>query len=91
MKAFSTGGTTLSRRVPSAYKTAYFKAEAVAVGNIDHNNAKVPVTNGAAALVPPKEAAWPSEPKLVMFSAGALMPQRPVERPKFDALIGRQR
>ena len=61
---------------------------AVAAGNSDHTNAIAPVTKGTATLVPPNVTDWPSEPRLVMPSPGALNPPLPMELPRFDNFIG---
>jgi hypothetical protein len=49
----------------------------------------VPVTKGAAALVPLKVRGLPLVPRLVMFCPGALSPRLPIESLKFDSLVGR--
>jgi hypothetical protein len=72
------------RRVVYVWVTANLTSAAVAVGNSDHNSAIAPVTNGVAALVPPKVSGLPSAPRLVMASPGALRPRLPIELPKFD-------
>lgn len=82
--AFSNGGTTVVRLVPEVVVSASFTDAAVALGKVDTNNAIAPVTNGAAALVPPKAGGWPLTPKLVMPSPGALSPRRPMEFPRFE-------
>ena len=46
----------------------------------DNNNVMVPVTNGAAALVPPNVGALPLTPRLVTPSPGALSPRLPYEK-----------
>lgn len=84
VQAFSKGGTTVVRLIPDAVMSASFTEAAVAFGNIDSNNAIVPVTNGAAALVPPKVGGWPLIATLVMPSPGALSPRRPIEFPRFE-------
>ncbi len=60
-----------------------------AAGNSDHNSAIAPVTNGAAALVPPNFPDPPPGPRLAMFSPGALKPCLPIEEPRLDAAITR--
>src|SRR5690349_17897880 len=82
--AFSSGGTTVVRLAPDAVVIASFTAAALAFGNIDSNNAIAPVTNGAAALVPPKAGDWPLIARLVILSPGALSPWRPIELPRFE-------
>jgi hypothetical protein len=63
---------------------AILRSDAVATENIDCNSAIVPVTNGAAALVPLKIGELPLAPRLVMPSPGAASPRRPIEFPKFE-------
>ena len=82
--AFSNGGTTVVRLVPEAIVIASFTAAAVAVSKSDSNNAIAPVTNGAAALVPPKVGGLSFTLKLVTPSPGALSPRRPMELPRFE-------
>ena len=47
-----------------------------------------PVTKGAAALVPPEVTGFPSIPRLVTASPGAMSPRRAIELPRFDARNG---
>jgi hypothetical protein len=68
---------------------ANFTPAAPAAGNSDQSNAVVPVTNGAAALVPLKVRGFPLVPRLVIFCPGALSPLLPIESPRFDSLAGR--
>ena len=82
--AFSNGGTTVVRLLPDAVVMASFTAATVAFGNVDSSNAMAPVTNGAAALVPPNVGALPFTLKLVIPSPGALSPRRPIELPRFE-------
>ena len=82
-QASNKGGTTVDRRT-GARATAIFSSAAVAFGNIDFSNAMAPVTNGAAALVPPNVGDLSLAPRLVMPSPGALSPRRPIEFPKFE-------
>jgi hypothetical protein len=77
-----------SRRVPGAWVTASLICTAVAAGNSDHNSAIVPVTKGAATLVPPSVSGCPSALKLVTASPGAVKPRLPIELPRFDSFIG---
>src|SRR5215471_9096573 len=73
--ASSNGGTTVVRRGPPAFVTAHLTSAAPAVGNSDHKSAIVPVTKGAAALVPPAVTEPDSGPRLVMPTPGALRPR----------------
>jgi hypothetical protein len=82
--ASNKGGTTVDRPSTCARVKAIFNSAAVAFGNIDFNNAMAPVTNGAAALVPPNVGDLALVPRLVMPSPGALSPRRPIEFPKFE-------
>ena len=68
--------------------TASLMLAALALGNWDHSSAIVPVTKGAAALVPPNFCTLPFGPRLVMFSPGALSPCIPIDRARFDSLSG---
>src|SRR5438874_521513 len=67
---------------------ANFILVGVASGNSDHKRAMVPVTNGAATLVPPEVTGLPLAARLVMFSPGARSPCLPIEFPKFDWCSG---
>jgi hypothetical protein len=49
----------------------------------------VPVTKGAAALVPENVKAVPLAPRLVIACPGAHNPRRPIDPPKLDSLVGR--
>src|ERR1700674_5614506 len=71
-----------------ALVTASLMAVAVAAGNSDQSSAMAPVTNGAAALVPPNVSDLPSGPRLVMFSPGASRPRLPIELPRLEWLVG---
>src|SRR5271155_2580972 len=77
-----------ARRGACAWITANLISAALAPGNSDQRSAIAPVTKGAAALVPPKVFAFPSIPRLVIFSPGALSPHLPMDFPKFDSLSG---
>src|SRR5271166_534031 len=68
---------------------ANFTSDAPASGNSDQSNAIVPVTKGAAALVPLKVRGLPFVPRLVIFCPGALSPPLPIESPRFDSPVGR--
>jgi hypothetical protein len=57
---------------------------AAAFGKIDHRSAIVPVTNGAAALVPLIRVYCPPGAVLVIFTPGAISPLLPIEPPKLD-------
>jgi hypothetical protein len=83
-QASNRGGTTVFRRAALFCKTAYLISVGVALGNADHKRAIVPVTKGAAALVPPNVSDWPSEPRLVISSPGALSPRLPAELARFE-------
>ena len=72
------------RRREKGRVMASFIAAAEAFGNSDHSSATAPVTNGAAALVPPKVSGLPSAPRLVIPSPGAPSPRRPIELPRFE-------
>ena len=75
----------MERRSAVVLVTEIFRSAAVALGNIDFNSANVPVTNGAATLVPLNVGGLPSVPTLVMRYPGALRPRRPIEFPKFES------
>jgi len=62
---------------------------ASAAGNSDQSKATVPVTNGAAALVPLSIWDPPVAPRLVTLFPGAIRPFVPIERPRFDFVSGR--
>ena len=62
-----------------------------ACGNSDHKSAIVPVTKGAAALVPPDICCLPFVPRLMIPKPGAIKPRWPMERPRFDLEMGRPR
>ena len=79
----------LLRSVLPACVTANLIRAALAPGNSDQSNAMVPVTKGAAALVPAKVCGLPSAPRLTMFSPGAESPHLPMELPRFDSGVGR--
>ena len=84
-QASNRGGTIVVRLGAYACVAANFTASTVAAGNSDHNSAIVPVTKGAAALVPPDVSDLPaSTPRLVMPSPGALKPRLPIEFPRLD-------
>src|SRR5258708_3545236 len=87
-QASSKGGAMLLRAGLPARITANLIWAAVALGNSDQSSAIVPVTNGAAALVPPNIAGLPSVPRLVIFSPGAASPRLPIELPRFDSVVG---
>ena len=72
------------RRGEEAWVTACRTSVAVALGNSDHNSAIAPVTKGAATLVPLHVSGWPSAPRLVTASPGALRPRLPIALPKFE-------
>src|SRR5260221_420038 len=80
--ASNKGGTTAD--LLGTLITANLTSAAVALGNMDCNNAMAPVTKGAAALVPPNVGGLPLTPRLVMPSPGALSPRRPMELPRFE-------
>ena len=82
--ALSSGGTTVVRLVADAVVIALFTEAAVAFWKSDSNNAMAPVTNGAAALVPPNVGRLPLTLKLVIPCPGALSPRRPIELPRFE-------
>ena len=71
-----------------AWATAALIWAALAPGNSDQSNAIVPVTKGAAALVPLNVLGSPFGPRLVMFSPGAPSPRLPIEPPRFDSASG---
>ena len=75
----------------AAAVTADLTSAGRASGNIDHSSAMAPVTNGAAALVPPDVTARPLVPRLVMCSPGAINPRRPIELPRLDDASGQPR
>ena len=78
-QASSSGGTTVVRPCLSAFAIAHLTSAALALGNSDHKSAIVPVTNGAAALVPPKVTGCDSGPQTRDTDAGcaqALSPHR---------------
>lgn len=68
----------------NACNTAIRICDAGTLRNADHRSAIVPVTNGAAALVPVKVNVSVSVPRLVTFSPGAHNPLRPTEGPRLD-------
>jgi len=76
------------RRGVAACVIADLTSAAVAAGNSDQVSARVPVTNGVAALVPPI-VNGPLTPRLVTDSPGAPSPHRPIEAPRLDIPIGR--
>ena len=80
----------LFRILPRDSVTAALMRAATAPGYTDHSSAIVPVTKGAAALVPPSVYGLPSVPRLVTFSPGALSPCRPIEDPRFESPSGRR-
>src|SRR6266542_1499574 len=82
------GGTSVPRRDPLAWSTADRTSPPFAAGNSDHKSATAPATKGAAALVPLNVSGFPSAPRLVMSSLGARRPRLPMERARFDWLIG---
>src|SRR5215467_6611452 len=73
----------------SARVVAVFAWATVASGNIERSSASVPVTNGVAALVPPEVNGFPSGPRLVTASPGAIRPRRAIELPRLDTASGR--
>src|SRR3954454_10885832 len=77
------------RNVERPSVTADLTCAASAAGNADHNKAAVPVTSGVAALVPLEVTGWPSRPRLVMASPGAITPRWPIELLRLVVLIGR--
>src|SRR5439155_22150907 len=79
--ASSNGGTTV-RRVADPWVTANFACAADAAGNAEYSSAIEPVTNGAAALVPPNVRGLPSARRLVIPSPGAIKPLRPIDLPR---------
>src|ERR1700704_1682038 len=68
-QASSSGGTTV-RRGAKAWVTASLICAADAAGNSEYSSAIAPVTNGAAALVPPNVRGLPSALRLVIPSPG---------------------
>src|SRR6185369_10921814 len=87
--ASSTGGAMLFRVPAPESITAALMRAAPASGYSDQSSAIAPVTNGAAALVPPMVYGLPSVPRLVTFSPGALTPRRPMEQPRLESPSGR--
>jgi hypothetical protein len=83
-QASSNGGTTVARRGAWECIKANLTSAAFAPGTSDHKSATAPVTKGAATLVPPSVSGFPSAPRLVMPSPGALSPRLPMELPKVD-------
>ena len=69
-------------------KSQALSAPLDAIGNLDHNSATVPVTNGTATLVPRSVREGPIALKLVMLYPGAIRPRLPIELPKFEQAIG---
>ena len=88
-QASSNGGTSAERRLETAFVTASLTSAAVAAWNSDHKSAIVPVTKGAAALVPSSVTGSEPGPRLVMLTPGALRPRRPIEPLRFEWLAGR--
>src|SRR5262249_2429319 len=86
-QASSMGGTMAALRT-SARVVADFAWAALAPGKIERSNASVPVTNGVAALVPPPVNDFPSTPRLVTASPGALRPRRAIQLPTCDTAGG---
>jgi hypothetical protein len=72
----------------NACNTARRICDAEALRNADHMSAIVPVTNGAAALVPVKVKVFVSVPRLVTFWPGARNPLRPTEGPRLEIRSG---
>ena len=62
---------------------------ALAAGKRDHSSAAVPVTKGAAALVPENSRKAPSGRRLRMFSPGARTPRTAMDRLTFASAPGR--
>jgi hypothetical protein len=63
---------------------ADFSSAAVAPGNREYKSAMVPVTKGAAALVPLNVRKLPSVPRLMIALPGAIRPCLPIECPRFE-------
>src|SRR5215469_15145864 len=57
-------------------------------GNSEQSSAIVPVTNGAAALVPPKLRGLLSLPKAATSTPGARRPRLPIEAPRLEDSVG---
>ena len=87
-QASSKGGAMVRRGGLPACVTASLIWAAVALGNSDHSSAIVPVTKGAAALVPEEVCGVLPAPRLTMSCPGAESPQRPIELPRFDSAVG---
>jgi hypothetical protein len=85
--ASSNGGVIARDRLHDCV-TACFMRAALAPLNSDQSNAIVPVTKGAAALVPPEVSDLSPGPRLVMFSAGAANPHLPIDLPMLDSIVG---
>src|SRR5262249_16129220 len=83
-QASSSGGTMVLGRRVKVPATAALTCAAVAVGTSDQASATAPVTNGAAALVPPSVSRPFRAPVLLTLSPGALKPRGPMEPPRFD-------
>src|SRR5262245_44418723 len=86
--ASSSGGTTVDRRPAPAWVTANRMSLAVAAGKSDHSSAIVPVTNGAAALVPEKFLRPPDASRLWTPSPGADTPRNAMEWLRFESGVG---
>jgi len=84
-RAFNIGGTIVWDLL--GLKANLISA-AVASGNSDHKSAMVPVTKGAATLVPHILIDFPPGARLVMLLPGALRPYILMDLPKFEVLIG---
>ena len=88
-QASRSGGTTDVRLIAWVAPNACLISDEVAPGNCDHSRAIAPVTNAAAALVPPDRAGLPFGPRLVTAAPGALTPCLPIELPRFEDPNGR--
>src|SRR5579885_2168022 len=80
---------TEARRGPAVAATARRRTRPGAFGNSDQSRARAPLMNGAATLVPRHVIVPPDEARLVISCPGAPTPCCPIERPRFEDVIGR--
>lgn len=87
--ALSKGGTTDLRRGARAANSECLTTDTLACGNRDSKSARVPVTKGAATLVPLEAMVCPPALRLTTSWPGAPIPLVPIECPIFDICMGR--
>src|SRR5258707_325595 len=76
-------------RWPVGAVTACRRTRPGTSGNSDQSRARSPLMNGAAALVPCHVTVPPDEARLVISYPGAPTPCCPIDRPRFEDVIGR--